>query len=56
MEIPKADDLQELTELGRVEFVKSVLEGPLFKSILASMEDAALNGRSSFEKLFDIAD
>lgn len=56
MKIIKANELQELTELGQVEFVKNVLEGPLFKSILASMEDAALNGRSSFEKLFDIAD
>lgn len=57
MEITKADELKELTELGQAEFEKSVLEGPLFKSILASMEDSAMKGYSGFKKtIYDVED
>ncbi|MGN7409942.1 hypothetical protein [Sporosarcina sp. SAFN-010] len=50
MNITKADELKELSESGRVEFEKGVLEGPFFKNILGQMEEAALKGYSGFEK------
>lgn len=56
MKITKAEELQELTELGQVEFEKSVLDGPLFKNILAQMEEAALEGYGGFNKTIHNSD
>lgn len=56
MKITNAADMQELAELGEAEFEKNVLEGPLLKSIVASIEEAAINGQTSFSKGFDLSD
>lgn len=50
MEIININDLKELTELGKAEFEKSVLEGPMFKNIVRSIEDAALEGYTEWSR------
>ncbi|MEK4715370.1 hypothetical protein [Sporosarcina sp. FSL K6-5500] len=47
-QIMKASDIKELTDLGKLEFEKNVLEGPLFKKVVTSIEEAALNGHSGW--------
>lgn len=47
-QIMNASDLKELSILGEAEFEKNVLEGPRFKSIMTSIEDAAMQGHCSW--------
>ncbi|MEK4715263.1 hypothetical protein [Sporosarcina sp. FSL K6-5500] len=47
-QIMKASDTKELSNLGQMEFEKNVLEGPMFKNVVTSIEEAALNGYSSW--------
>lgn len=47
-QIMKASDIKELTGLGKLEFETNVLEGPMFKNIVTSIEGAAINGHSSW--------
>ena len=42
--------MKELTELGKEDFQKSALEGPVFKSIIRSIESAALEGYTGWHK------
>ena len=45
-QIMKASDTKELTDLGQLEFETNVLEGPMFKQVVTSIEEAAINGHS----------
>ncbi|MET3658131.1 hypothetical protein [Sporosarcina psychrophila] len=47
-QIMKASDIKELTELGKSEFETNVLEGPMFKHVVSSIEEAASNGYSAW--------
>jgi hypothetical protein len=53
LEIIKADDMKELSEFGKEEFEKSVLEGPLLKSVIRNIEDSALGGYTGWTTKFD---
>ncbi len=50
MKITNLEEMQELSVMARIEYERGVLEGPLFKDILAKMEVAALDGRGGFTK------
>ncbi|GKV69825.1 hypothetical protein NCCP2716_23230 [Sporosarcina sp. NCCP-2716] len=57
MKITNPEDMRKISVDGQMEYEKSVMEGPLFKSIMAEMEQAALEGYSGFNQtITDSAD
>lgn len=55
-EIPTADFLKQLSSDGLASYKKDVLNGPLFRKIMTSIEDSALDGYTGWKKRVDSHD
>jgi len=56
VEIIKVGDMKELSELGKEEYEKNVLEGSTFKSVVSSIEGSAIKGYTGWYKVLDSSD
>ncbi|AJK89667.1 MULTISPECIES: hypothetical protein [Lysinibacillus] len=52
-EIPTAEFLKQLSGDGQANYEKDVLNGPLFKKIIAKIEDSALDGYTGWRQSVD---
>ncbi|MCJ8008091.1 hypothetical protein ACFFF5_17940 [Lederbergia wuyishanensis] len=50
VKIQTPNEMMELSEEGKKKFEKEVLEGPLFKKVLQSIEDSALKGYTGYRR------
>lgn len=52
IEIPTAEYLKKLSAEGLENYKREVLDGALFRGVLNSLEDSALNGYTSWQQKF----
>jgi len=54
--LQSAESIAEVAHVNRQVFIKEVLEGPIFKSMVRGIEEAAISGRNQYAFQLDVND